>query len=162
MSILSPSSPPDDVNRSASRTTNIRPTPFFQFLSKSGDGRLLRTCRLVCRDWARLCPPVTFSDLTRVRSSQCALELCDFEIEGALADCWVVMLAPYLPKSMWAWVFQRASNGEHWTKKVEYFVVDSHARLIRPLALTVYDHLCSLDRDPQQLLKGGPACIGIF
>lgn len=70
--------------------TSIIAPRLFKILSDFSDSDLCRTCRLVCRDWARECPAREPKD-------------CNWKVEDGVVWHWIETTWRVLPTRLWVW-----------------------------------------------------------
>lgn len=71
----------------------------LEIFRDSGDSRMGRTCRLVCRDWARQCPVEQ-----------------DWRVEDGVVWHWIETVWQVLPTRLWAWTLGPFSD-EWWVER---------------------------------------------
>ncbi len=108
------SAPVIDHQPVPSATTTIAPR-LSQILRSSGDSKLCRTCRLVCRDWANALP---LGDPER-----CDLWLEDGVVWYRIEEEW-----RHLPREYWAWTIREKEwwverDQDRWQLKVDQLLL---------------------------------------
>lgn len=91
----------------------------FCYFRRIRDNKMCKSCRLVCRDWARFCPLGS-------------PERCDWKVEdGSVPQFWIGEEWQILPNKLWAWMFQGLAD-EWW--------VDYHRQWYPKVSLLEYNH----------------------
>ncbi len=93
-----------DCRPGPSLTSLVAPR-LFEIYRNSGDSRMGRTCRLVCREWARECPLRDPMD-------------CDWRFDNGVVRRWVGTEWQVLPTKFWVWKLVERAFYRGWCPKV--------------------------------------------